>query len=99
MTLASRPLKVDVALRDWHDRQRANTDNCDICAQGAEFERAACRMVELAPMSAIAARPVRMRARYDGLCAACGAPIIIDDPIWWTRGNDGVECERCGGRK
>lgn len=104
MTAASnRPLRGDIDARAARERvelaaaQRDGTLAIEACDMLAELFRAGYRVSALGDPAAITARPVKMRARYEGLCAACGAPIAIDDPIYWTRGQQGIECSACGG--
>lgn len=98
-----KPLKSDCDARNARERcelaaaQRDGTLALEACDMISELMRAGYRLMALADPDDIAARPVRLRARYDGLCAKCGAPIAIDDPILWTRGTGGVECAPCGG--
>lgn len=102
--MSGQAMKSDVAAREALDRvllavaQRDPERALEACAMVAELARAGYRLSALGDPTAIAARAVRMRAQYDGLCAACGAPVRVDDPIFWTRGVQGVECAPCGGR-
>lgn len=92
------PTRADVAAREARERCESRADRCDACAMHAELYRSGYRLSALAEPSSVIAKPVKLRARYAGNCAACGAPIDVDDPVWWTRGAQGVECAGCGSR-
>lgn len=88
-------VRTDVAARAA--RERAEGCSCEGCALHAELYRAGYVLFPLAEPGAVAARPVRLKSKYEGSCAACSAPIAVGDTIWWTRGVQGIECAECGG--
>ena len=99
----NRPLKSDIDARMARERaelacaQRDGTMALEACDMLSELFHAGYRLSALADPAAIAARPVQIRAQYDGMCSTCGAPIAIDDKVYWTRGESGVRCAQCGG--
>jgi hypothetical protein len=101
--MTTRPVRTDIAARETIERaerasmQRDGTLALEACDLLSELTRAGYRLFPLADPSAIAARPVTLRARYAGSCSACGAPIAIDDLISFTRERPGVRCAACGG--
>lgn len=98
------PLQSDVVARSARERvelaaaQRDGSLAIEACDMLTELFSAGYRLFPLADSAATPARPVRMRARYDGLCASCGAPISVDQAVWWRRDAQGVECNDCGAR-
>jgi DNA-directed RNA polymerase subunit RPC12/RpoP len=90
------PLRIDIMLREAREGSALNAKHCDVCALHAEAYRCGYRMTELAPADRIAPKPVKMHAKYEGVCAQCGQEIGEGDSIWWTRGVQGVHCDRCG---
>lgn len=100
---ANTPVSTDVQVRETFElgmralAERDGTMALEAWARTHEHRRAGYAFVQLAGSDGVAPKPVRLRARYEGRCAACEAPIAIDDPVWWTRGVKGVECNRCGG--
>jgi hypothetical protein len=100
----NQPVRTDVLAREARERAElaaASRDGAlalEACDALSELFAAGYRLFPLAEPGELAAKPIQMRARFEGSCAACGAPIAVGAPIWWTRGVDGVECRSCGGR-
>jgi hypothetical protein len=100
--MSTTALKTDVAAREALERaeraavERDGTLALEACDMLAGLRHAGYRLTPLANPEAVTARPVRLRARYEGICASCGAEIAVDDPVWWTRGVQGIDCARCG---
>jgi hypothetical protein len=100
----NQPVKTDGLAREARERAegaaatRDGTLALEACDALSELFAAGYRLFPLADPDEVAAKPVRMRARYEGSCAVCGAPIAVDDAVWWTRGVQGVECGECGSK-
>lgn len=99
----TQPLRIDMQAREARERAElaaARRDGelaLEACDMLSELFGAGFRLFPLADPSAVEAKPVRMRARFEGACAECGAPITVGDSVWWVRGVSGVECAACGG--
>lgn len=98
----TQPVRADANAREARERAElaaANRDSAqalEACSLLAELFRSGYRLTALAEPAAIPAKPVRMRARFEGSCAECSAPIAPNDFVFWTRGVQGIECATCG---
>jgi DNA-directed RNA polymerase subunit RPC12/RpoP len=43
------------------------------------------------------AKSKRIVSMYRGQCTSCDRRVSVGDPVWWTRGVQGVRCLDCGG--
>jgi len=99
----NQPVRTDIAAKQALDRlSRASRERDGALALEAadmicELVRTGYTLFPLADPTEVAARPVRLRARHEGACAACCAPIAVGEAIWWTRGKSGINCADCGG--
>jgi len=98
-------VRTDIAAKQALDRlSRASRERDGALALEAadmvsELVRSGYVLMELDATGTVAARPVKLRCRSEGYCAACGDPVAVGDEIWWTRGVSGIECMDCGGRR
>ena len=106
--LASSPYRVDQDARALRERfelavvsddDRATAEAARalfwFCAEHPEY--VLCALVPLVSEASEAAeKPVLMSSRYSGRCKACSSPIDVGDPVFWTPGEKGVACKRCG---
>jgi hypothetical protein len=71
------------------------------CKQNPEY--ALCRMWP--PADAVEAKPVdtdgpkRIESKFDGACKLCRKLVIAGDECFWTPGEKGVTCLKCGGSR
>lgn len=96
------PVRSDIAAKQALDRlSRAAREQdgalaLEAAAMITELVRAGYALLALADPSEVAARAVKLKARHEGACVLCCAPIAVGDSIWWTRGAQGIECDECG---
>jgi hypothetical protein len=100
----NQPVRTDLDARRALDRlSRASRERDGALALEAadmvcELVRVGYVLFPLADPGEVAAKPVRMRSKYEGACAACDQPIAVGEFIYWTRGKQGIECADCGGQ-
>jgi uncharacterized protein YbjT (DUF2867 family) len=84
----SQPVRTDALAREARERaelavvRRDGTLALEACDALSELFGAGYRLSVLGDPAATPARPIKMRARFEGACAACGAPIAPNDPVW-----------------
>jgi hypothetical protein len=99
----NQPVRTDIAAKQALDRlSRASRERDAALALEAadmvsELVRTGYVLLELDTTGEVAARPVKLRCRHEGYCAACGEPIAVGEAIYWTRGKSGINCADCGG--
>ncbi len=104
--LASAPHKVDIearALRERFELVVIGDDDSAIaeaaralfwfCSQNPEY--VLCAFVPEHGKPTVEA-PKRIPSKYAGVCKTCNSPIAINQSVYWTPGQSGVECARCG---
>ncbi len=66
------------------------------CADHPEY--ALCRMYPPADVVVVEA-PKRIASKFDGACKLCTKLVIAGDECFWTPGEKGVLCLKCGGSR
>ena len=108
MTLAAAPYRVDQDARALRERLEFAVlgDDDRACAEAARAlvrfcddhpEYRVCTLIpEGSPAPAETAK--RIAARFETRCKACRAPIAPGAECFWTPGEQGVACLKCGGK-
>jgi hypothetical protein len=108
MTFATSAHPVDLEARTLRERFRhlvINGSDRDIarCARElAAFSAAHPEypLLALVPYGASEPEPAKqIQSQYAGHCKACRSYVAPGDTVYWTPGEKGVSCERCGGTK
>lgn len=107
--LPTSPSKIDIeakALRERFELVVLSDDDGKIAdaARALHFfasEHREYQLLALVPesMPAKAEEPKRIASKYSGRCKGCGERYEQNASVYWTPGEKGVLCFKCGGTK